>query len=211
MMAVPELRNTGEGGFTCVARIRHTQGRRGEVAADIETDFPERFAAGARFLLGNRRGTAEQAREYRLEDSWLHKGQVILKFAGVGSISEAEQLIGYEVLIPAAERKPLAEGNYYLDDLVGCAVVEQGREIGRVADWEDTGGGVLLHVEPADKTAAGEEILIPFAQEICTAVDVAGKLIQVRLPEGLMELNAGQPPARQARERRRRAVGSGKK
>lgn len=178
-----------------VARVRHTQGRRGEVAAEILTDFPERFAAGAKFLLVKGTGPASAAREYLVEEAWFHKGQVILKFAGVGSISEAELLRGYDVVIPSSERKELPSGTFYLGDLIGCRVMEGEREIGRVVDWEDTGGGILLHVEPRDKQAAGNEILIPFAGEICREVDVAGRVIHVRLPEGLLDLNSAQGKA----------------
>ena len=165
MMAVPERQDNPGRELTLVARVRHTQGRRGEVAAEILTDFPDRFTAGARFLLGG--GTGFETRELIVENAWFHKGQVILKFAGVGTISEAEQLVGQQVMIPTSERHELPEGAYYLGDLIGCRVVEAGREIGRVADWEDTGGGVLLHVEPADQATGDAEVLIPFAQEIC--------------------------------------------
>ena len=134
--------------------------------------------------------------------------QVILKFAGVGSISEAEQLVGDDVMIPSAERQQLPGGMYYLGDLLGCRVINYEQEIGHVADWEDTGGGLLLHVEPIDKAAAGDEILIPFAEEICSKIDVAARVIEVRLPEGLLGLNAKEPPARRSRERN---PGSGKK
>lgn len=193
----PELREIPGRELILVGRVRHTQGRRGEVAAEILTDFPERFAAGAKFLLV--KGTTAP-REYVVEEAWFHKGQVILKFAGVGSISEAELLRGYDVLIPSAERKELPAGTFYLGDLIDCRVMEGEREIGRVVDWEDTGGGILLHVGPGDKPtvgptvgpAAGNEILIPFAMEICREIDVAGRVIQVRLPDGLLDLNSVQ-------------------
>jgi 16S rRNA processing protein RimM len=197
-MAVPERHDGGGRELISVARVRHTQGRRGEVAAEILTDFPERFKAGAKFVLAKRGGSAA-AREFLVEDVWFHKGQVILKFAGVGSISDAEQLIGDDVMIPAAERSELPSGTFYLDDLVGCRVVENGLEIGRVADWEDTGGGFLLHVARADEAGSGDEILIPFAEEICTAIEVASKRIEVRLPQGLIDLNAAVPTSGRSR------------
>src|SRR5690349_14796752 len=124
-----------------LGKIRGFQGRRGEVAAEIKTDFPERFAAGAEFVL-TRDGA--EPRGYLLENAWFHKGKVILKFAGVDSISEAEALAGFEVMISRSQRKELPAGSFYLDDLIGCNVLEDGRLIGMVSDWEDTGGGILL-------------------------------------------------------------------
>jgi len=171
-----------------LARVRGFQGRRGEVAAEIKTDFPERFAAGAKFFL-TRQGATE-SREYLLENAWFHKGNLILKFAGVNSISDAEGLRDCEVMVTRSERKQLPPGNFYLDDLIGCKVLEGDRLRGSVRDWEDTGGGILLHVTPPTEAAIGDEILIPFAQEICTEIDVQNRVIQVRLPEGLLELNS---------------------
>ena len=173
-----------------IGRIRGTQGRRGEVAAEIKTDFPDRFQAGAEFFLA-RNPEADAARRFLLESAWFHKGQVILKFAGVNSISEAEVLSGMEVLIPRAQRRELSAGTYYLGDLIGCSVVDGTREIGRVADWEDTSGMILLHVEVPQQGSQRVEVLIPFAEEICTSVDLAGRVIRVQLPEGLLELNTG--------------------
>jgi 16S rRNA processing protein RimM len=188
----------GEDGFISVARICGSQGRRGEVAAEIKTDFPERFTPGARFLLA-KDPAAGEPREYVVENAWAHKGKIILKFAGVDSISSAEALTGFELLVAKSQRKELPAGNFFLDDLIGCRVMEDQREIGVVADWEDTGGAVLLHVRPAVKRASEIEILIPFAQEICTEIGIAERVIQVRLPEGLLDLNSAEAARKPAR------------
>ena len=179
-------------GFISVARICGSQGRRGEVAAEIKTDFPERFTPGARFLLAKNPAAGER-REYVVEKAWPHKGKMILKFAGVDSISSAEALTGLELMVAKSQRKELPAGSFFLDDLIGCRVMEHQREIGTIADWEDTGGAVLLHVTPVVNQTAGNEILIPFAQEICTEIDIAERVIKVRLPEGLLDLNSAKP------------------
>lgn len=188
-----------EDALVCVARIRSTQGRRGEIAAEILTDFPDRFVAGASFVL--RRGaTGGEPVPYRVDDAWFHKGGVILKFAGVDSISQAETLVGCEVLIARSERRELPAGSVYMPDLIGCDIVEGGVEggkvIGRVTNWEEPGGVALLHVavsgEDNRNPNRSYEALIPFAAEICTSVDVAGRVIHVRLPEGLLDVNLGE-------------------
>ena len=172
-----------------VARIVRPQGRRGEVAAEILTDFPQRFARLRRVYLENPAGPPE-ARE--LEKAWPHKGRVILKFPGVNTISAAERLRGKLVLIPASQKVALPAGSYYVWELAGCRVLceagGQEREIGTVTDVERTGGVDLLHVAPAE--AGREELLIPLAETICTGIDVRAKSIRILPPDDLLDLNS---------------------
>lgn len=164
-----------------IGKIRKTHGRRGEVAADILTDFPDRFGAGEQLLLSD--GCTVEPR--RLEASRFHKGRVILKFAGCDSIEAAETLLGRWIVVPRESRRTLPPGVVYLADLVGCTVREMGQTLGVVEAIEETvGAPVLLRV----RTAEGE-LLVPFAAEICRIVDVGKQEIEVRLPEGLRELN----------------------
>src|SRR5579862_9835185 len=95
----------GAQAWVWLARIRRVQGRKGEVLADLLTDFPEKFSERKRVWLLNAAETAgEAAREVALENSWLHKGDVVLHFGGVDSINEAEKLRGLVVAVPRAER-----------------------------------------------------------------------------------------------------------
>jgi len=150
------------------------------VAAEILTDFPDRFQPGAELLLsgpGSRQTLC-------LESVWFHQGLAILKFKGLDDIRAAETLLGRRIEIPLAQRRPLPSGAVYLSDLVGCAVWEDEAFLGTVESVEQTGAVPLLQVA----TAQGE-LLIPFAEEICRSVDEKRKEIRVRLPEGLRELN----------------------
>ncbi len=167
--------------FVTIARIRRPQGRRGEVAAELFTDFPQRFLEAATVWLYL---PGKGHRPAGLESAWFHKGAVILKFAGVDSISDAEKLAGCEVRIPAGERRPLQGSAVYWADLPGCRVMERGRELGVVRWLDPTVGTPVLVVDTSDG-----ELLIPFAEEICRRIDVAGRVIEVELPEGLKELN----------------------
>ena len=83
-----------------------TQGRRGEVAAEVHSDVPGRLHVGMRvFALAD-----DSRRELKIEDAWPHKNYVVLKFAGVDSISDAEPLQGADVLVPESERALPEEG-----------------------------------------------------------------------------------------------------
>jgi 16S rRNA processing protein RimM len=159
------------------------QGRLGEVAADLYTDFPERFEQRTRVYLLDAAGSR---RELKIEQHWFHKGRVVLKFAGVDSISQAEQLAGCEVQLPAKERTPLGSEEVYVSDLVGCRVVDGEREIGEVADVMFGAGEAPLLIVRGDKA----EHMIPFAQDYLKRVDTAGKRLEMQLPEGMLELDA---------------------
>jgi 16S rRNA processing protein RimM len=171
-----------------VARVRHPQGRKGEVFADILTDFPEKFAERRRLWLLAEDGSATP-REVELVAHWLHKRGVVLHFAGVDSISAAETLKGLVVAIPRAERAVLADDEFYIGDLFGCMLVDVAGaaavEVGEIEDVDRTAGPVALLVV----RGAGGEVLIPFAKSYLRKVDLAGKRVEMALPEGLVNLN----------------------
>jgi 16S rRNA processing protein RimM len=125
-------------------------------------------------------------RELQVEDVWPHKGLVVLKFAGVDSIDDAELLAGCELQVPLAERAELPPGAQYISDLIGCTVFDQGREVGPVADVTFGAGEAPLLVV----RRGSEELLLPLAEDFLEALDVAKKEIRMKLPEGMLEVNA---------------------
>ncbi len=167
--------------FATIARIRRPQGRHGEVSVELFTDFLERFDAGSRVTLWM---DGQARREVEVEDAWPHKGSLVLKLSGVESISDAEQLVGWEIQVPKESRMPLQDGAVYVSDLVGCKVLERGIELGTIVDFDERPGTPVLKVA----TETGE-LLIPFATEICRVIDTARGVVEVELPEGLRELN----------------------
>lgn len=126
--------------YVTLARILRPRGKRGEVAAEILTDFPERLLELAEvFLAGHAAGKAGQEniageagrentpRPVRIANCWLSKsrgGQAIFHFEGCDSIGAAEKLRGLEVQVPFEQRVALPAGRYYVSDLVGCSVFE---------------------------------------------------------------------------------------
>jgi 16S rRNA processing protein RimM len=198
--------SAGEDTFVTIARVAKTQGRKGEVAATLLTDFPERFETRRRlFALCQRnpegaRGAAEaERRELQLENHWFHKGMVVLKFAGVDSISDAETLVGCEIQVPRSERAELGEDQFYVSDLAGCVVTDSGRQIGRVKDVQfGSGEAPLLVIE------GGKELLVPFAAAYIEKIDLEHKQVSMKLPEGMLELDA--PLNREERERQQKKL-----
>ncbi len=196
--------------WVAVARILRPRGNKGEVAAGLLTDFPERLTRMTEVFLGaGERAGVTEPRPIALKSCWLsqnHKGQAVFHFAGCNSISEAERFRGLDVLLPIEQRVTLAAGQYFVDDLIGCAVFESSPEpsivssspcslatapflLGIVREVQFTGEGVagtpLLAVD-----APGGELLIPLAEDICTGINTTARRIDVVLPDGLRDLNS---------------------
>jgi 16S rRNA processing protein RimM len=206
-MNAPE-RAEQEEPWVWLARIRRPQGRKGEVFADILTDFPEKFADRSRLWLLAEPGGPKSAptaaasaspRAVELAAFWLHKGGVVLHFATVDSITAAEALAGLIVAIPLSERAALGEDEVYIGDLIGCALVDvassaaSGAEpvlVGEIEYVDRTAGPVALLVV---RGAAGE-VLIPFAKSYLRSIDLEAKRVEMSLPEGLVDLNARGKP-----------------
>lgn len=174
--------STGE--FITLARVVKTQGRRGEVAAEVHSDVLDRFVPGMKLLALPRE--SDNRRELEIQELWPHKGLLVLKFAGVDSISEAETLVGCELQVPRSERSKLQSGSSYVSDLIGCVVFDSGREIGAIEDVQFGAGEAPLLIV---RDAAGKLLDIPFAEAYLEGVSVEEKQIRMKLPEGLLEVN----------------------
>jgi 16S rRNA processing protein RimM len=174
--------------FVTLARVVKTQGRLGEVAVEIHSDIPDRFVPGMKlFALGQ----SEMRRELEIQDLWPHKGLMVLKFAGIDSISDAEKLIGAELQVPRAQRSQLEPGWTYISDLIGCKLFDRGREIGRIDDVQFGGGEApLLVVGRGPEPPFHTNFEVPFAEAYLERVDLQRKEVRMNLPEGMLEINA---------------------
>jgi len=232
-----------------LARIRRPQGRKGEVFADILTDFPEKFADRRHLWLIPENGTSSlvtghdisraaerpkdpcapsmaqshramggiqqpndtrkggtlvplqhapqkkggfspcvEPREMHLQTHWLHKGGIVLHFAGIDSISAAETLAGLIVAIPRSERAALPEDEVYIGDLIGCILFDVSADpplaIGPIEDVDRTAGPTPLLIVRGQKG----EVLVPFAKSYLRTLDLPHKRLEMALPEGLTDL-----------------------
>lgn len=179
------------------------QGRRGEVAVELFTSFPESFAERRQVWALDASGGR---RALQVEEFWSHKGRMILKFGGIDSIGEAEVLAGCELQVPRSQRIELPAGEVYVSDLVGCSVfkVEMGHapslhEIGTVTDVTFGAGEAPLLV-----IRSGQRMMeIPFAAEYIVRQDLAAKRLELKLPEGLLELDVPLSEEEKQRQHRR--------
>jgi len=165
-----------------IARIVRTRGNRGEVLAELHTDFPTRFSLLHRVWVAFPDGRRESL---VLENSWEHRDRQVLKFGGFDSITDAAALVGAWVEIDSDQAVALPEGTYWDRDLVGCSVRSaNGEPLGVVREILRLAGNHQLVVR-------GErgEFLVPVVAAICTEISIPRREIVVDLPEGLMDLN----------------------
>ncbi|QYO65940.1 ribosome maturation factor RimM [Leptolyngbya sp. 7M] len=165
--------------LVAIARIARPHGLRGELLADILTDFPERFE-------GLRKVTAvmpgERKRQLEIESFRYRNERILLKFLGIDRIEDAEEFRNAEICITENETVALDDDEFFDWQLEGCKVSGiDGDLIGEVSSVMRTGGTEVLVVNGA------KEYLIPFAATICVMVDIPNKLITVDPPEGLLE------------------------
>ena len=173
------------GDFITLARVVKTQGRIGEVAAEVHSDVPDRFSVGMKLSALAKSG--DSRREIEIEELWPHKGLLVLKFFGIDSISDAEALIGSELQVPRADRAELEQGWNYVSDLVGCVVFDHGSKIGQIEDIQFGAGEAPLLIVAGTN---GSKYDVPFAEAYLEAVDLKQKQVRMKLPQGMLEVNA---------------------
>jgi 16S rRNA processing protein RimM len=184
-----------------LAHLLRPQGRKGEVLAELFTDFPERFEEPTRVFLAPSgfEGEGSEARPAQVVAFWLpvgkNQGRIVLQLAGIETISDAEAVAGLDVLVPREERLPLEDDSVYISELIGCTVYDGATAIGVVEDvqFATTADGARRLTDAAPlleiESAAGDEILIPFVKAFLIAVNTESKRIEMKLPEGLVEVN----------------------
>ena len=166
--------------WVTIAVMGRTHANRGEICAVSMTSGVDRFDRVPEAWL-----FADGREPYRveIESAWEHGNHLVLKFRGIDDISAAEIWQGAELRIPASDRAPLPEGEFYISDLVGCEVWDRrlGDRLGTVTALRECGGPGLVELDSG--------LLIPYAKAICVHIDPAARRIEVELPEGLRELN----------------------
>jgi 16S rRNA processing protein RimM len=109
-------------------------------------------------------------------------------------MAEAENLRGFDLVIPREERMPLSGDAVYVSDLLGVRVIDVSRggstEAGEITDVEPEGPGPAMLVI---RTQAGEELLIPFVRAYLRKMDIEGKRLEMDLPEGLLAVQSPSP------------------
>ena len=199
------------------ARLLRPQGRRGELLAELLSDLPGLFAPGRRVSLAAT--STVPATETALESLWTptgrNAGRVVVKLAGVDSISAAELLAGRELLVPASDLPSLEPDTWFVRDLLGCQLFDGGTLIGEITGVEYpmaadgrtrlSDAAPLLEVtgltdtrsnpelSSTDLPGQAEPVLIPFIISWLDSVDLSRKRLVMHLPAGLVSPEPAPP------------------
>lgn len=168
--------------LVAIARALKVRGLKGEIVAEVLTDFPARFDETTHVQV-----IAPDGRRFPLElvGHWFQNDRVVLRCAGYDTPETAQALVGCTFAIPEDECVALDEDEFYDWELAGCQVETiTGERLGTVREVLHYGPNEVLTVK-SDET--GREYLIPFAAAICTQVDIVARVIKVDPPEGLLE------------------------
>ena len=168
--------------LVAIGEIGRPHGVRGEVRVIPLTDHPERFANPGACVLW------DEARDRRLpcriSRARAHGEALVVALAGYDSPEAVAALTGWLLAVPESEALPAPAGHFYPWQLVGCRVLtEDGRDVGAVLRIEGSAAQDLWVVG-----GAGREHLVPAVADIVREVDLGGRRIVIRPPEGLLEL-----------------------
>lgn len=164
--------------FLIVGRVTRPHGVRGEVRVEAHTDLPERFLGLKTIYLG-----LDRPRPVPVERARLQEAVILLKLAGYGDRNAAESLRGEWLQVLTAEAIPLQEGEYFLYQLVGLAVIsEDGLYLGQLTEILETGANRVFVVVNDD----GREVLLPDTAEVIQQIDFAAGRMIVHLLPGLL-------------------------
>jgi 16S rRNA processing protein RimM len=168
--------------LVAIGEIGRPHGLRGEVRVTPLTDRPERFETLRECVLWDE---AHDRREpCRIIGARMHGGTLVVAVAGYDTPEAAAALTGRLLAVPEADALPPPEGHFYPWQLVGCRVVtEEGRDVGRVLRVEGSPAQDLWVI--GDDS---HEHLVPAVAEIVREVDLSGRRVVIRPPEGLLEL-----------------------
>ncbi len=154
--------------------ISSTHGLRGEVNVYPTTDEPDRFSRTDKVLVAAPSGE----RELAIERVAYFKGRPIVKFAGIDTIEDAQKIRGAVISVRREDAIPLAEGEYFIGDLIGCRVLlPDGEEYGMLKDVLRTGANDVYMVEKTDGTTG----YIPAVREFVLSVEPEKQEIRVRV------------------------------
>ena len=170
-------------GRIAVGIIRKAHGIRGEASVESLTSSLDRFSELRSVTLVS--PDEQEMREAEIESARPHVDRALVKFKGIDSPEDLRAIQNWTIEVPRSEARPLAEGEYFLHDLVGLTLVDrEGARRGVVKDVYEGGGGILLSVD-----GPKGEFEVPFATDICTNIDLRSKKILVDLPQGIEDLD----------------------
>ena len=168
----PEPATPPEAARLAIGVIVGAHGVRGEAKLRLSTDEPEHLRAIRRIWIG------DEASPRRLLGVRFQGDMALIRIQGITTPEAVAALRGETVRIAGADARPLADGEYFLYQLVGLeAFDEAGALVGRVTDIIETGANDVLVVSPPDGCP---DLLLPNHPEVVLDIRPAEGRMTVR-------------------------------
>ncbi len=165
---------------TRIGKILNAHGVRGELKVEPLTDNPERYKILEQVYLEDRK---KNYTLYDVEFVRFHKGNVLVKLAGIDDMDAAKLVKNQHLAINKSDRMPLEEGAYYIDDLIGLQVFEDDRPIGVLKDVLQPGANDVYVLD----SSIYPDLYIPALKSVVLSVDLENNRMDVKLPKGLVD------------------------
>lgn len=163
--------------FITIGSIVSPWGLHGHAKVTVETDFPQRFSSSSHVYIDGQIMVIDEA-------AW-HKGNVIVKFRGVDSEEEADELVGRVIEVHHSQLFSLRDGEYFHFQLIDLQVItSDGDVIGKISE--------ILSIASADVyvvNGKSGDILIPATDEVIRSIDINEGTMIIEPITGLLELN----------------------
>jgi len=120
-------------------------------------------------------------------EHWRTRGSeaVLLTLEDIDSEQKAKELTGKDIYVFKDNLPDKCDDEgFFVADLIGWDLVTSGEKIGKIIDFDDSTINILLIVE----SYGGKNIYIPVAEEFITKIDHHNRIIEMNLPEGILEL-----------------------
>lgn len=162
--------------FLEIGKIVNTHGIRGEIKVEPWCDDPFLFCDLSYIYI--------DGKKYDINKARLHKNSVILELDSVTDINHALKFKNRVITVERSMLGDLAEGVYYICDLIGISVFTETNEcLGIIEDVIQTGSNDVYQIKGNSK----KPILIPALKDVILKVDMENSIMLVRIPEGLLD------------------------
>ena len=163
-----------------IGLVSNCHGVNGEIKVTPLTDDINRFKKLKKFYLEKANGAYE---ELNCISARIHQDYVLLGAAEITDRNQAEKIKGRYICVKPEDAIKLPEGRYFIFQLEGLTVIEDGKIIGTLSEVLQPGANDVYVV----KTPKGEEIYLPAIKSVVLDVDLEKKEMQVKIPEGLLD------------------------
>ena len=163
-----------------IGLVSNCHGINGEMKVTPLTDDINRFKKLKRFYWEK---SADNYEELTCIAARTHQDYVLLRAEEINDRTQAEKIKGHYICVKTEDAIKLPEGRYFIFQLEGLTVIENGNIIGTLSEVLQPGANEVYVV----KTPVGEEIYLPTIKSVVLDVNLDKGEMQVKIPEGLLD------------------------